>query len=159
MEGGTAESAEDEALDAVATIMVSKSTHITLILQPFVQVFTDAQLQQVHNNERAITQREKEINEIVKSLLGVADIFQELQTMVIDQGTVLDRIDYNIEQTNVHMEAAHKELQTVSGRRTYDPGVIRGRILTQTLVLTHTLQKRAPNTKARPGQNYASFCL
>ncbi|RKO89089.1 t-SNARE [Blyttiomyces helicus] len=89
LEGGQVESPEDEALDAV---------------------FTDAQLQLVQNNERAITEREKEINEIVKSLLGVADIFKELQTMVIDQGTVLDRIDYNIEQTNVHMEEAHKEL-------------------------------------------------
>ncbi|KAJ3295486.1 hypothetical protein HK104_002625 [Borealophlyctis nickersoniae] len=93
LEGGSSESAEDEALDAV---------------------FTDAQLQQVQNNERAITQREKEINEIVKSLLGLAEIFKEIQTMVIDQGTVLDRIDYNIEQTNVHMEAGHKELLTAA---------------------------------------------
>ncbi|KAJ3044079.1 hypothetical protein HDV00_003183 [Rhizophlyctis rosea] len=84
------ESAEDEALDAV---------------------FTDAQLVQVQNNERAITQREKEINDIVKSLLGVADIFKELQTMVIDQGTVLDRIDYNIEATNVHVQEAHAQLK------------------------------------------------
>ncbi|TPX64843.1 hypothetical protein SpCBS45565_g05611 [Spizellomyces sp. 'palustris'] len=76
-------------------------------------VFTDAQLQIVQNNERAITEREKEINEIVKSMLGVADIFRELHTMVIDQGTVLDRIDYNIEQVNVHMEDAHKQLQQV----------------------------------------------
>ncbi|KAJ3020772.1 hypothetical protein HKX48_000223 [Thoreauomyces humboldtii] len=73
-------------------------------------VFTDAQLQIVQNNERAITEREREINEIVKSMLGVADIFKELHTMVIDQGTVLDRIDYNIEQTNVHMEDAHGQL-------------------------------------------------
>ncbi|KAJ3043628.1 hypothetical protein HK097_001702 [Rhizophlyctis rosea] len=88
------ESAEDEALDAV---------------------FTDAQLAQVQNNERAITQREKEINDIVKSLLGVADIFKELQTMVIDQGTVLDRIDYNIETTTVHVQEAHAQLKKVSG--------------------------------------------
>lgn len=47
-------------------------------------------------------------------MLGVADIFKELNTMVIDQGTVLDRIDYNIEQTNVHMEEAHKQLVQVS---------------------------------------------
>ncbi|KAI8589405.1 t-SNARE [Geranomyces variabilis] len=73
-------------------------------------VFTDAQLQVVQNNERAITEREREINEIVKSMLGVADIFKELHTMVIDQGTVLDRIDYNIEMTNVNMEEAHKQL-------------------------------------------------
>ncbi|KAI8823970.1 t-SNARE [Fimicolochytrium jonesii] len=73
-------------------------------------VFTDAQLATVQNNERAITEREREINEIVKSMLGVADIFKELHTMVIDQGTVLDRIDYNVEMAGVHVEEAHKEL-------------------------------------------------
>eukprot|EP00842_Homolaphlyctis_polyrhiza_P004444 jgi/Hompol1/4/HPOL_000586-RA len=74
------------------------------------EVFTDAQLATVVNNERAISEREREINEIAKSILGLAEIFRELQTMVIDQGTVLDRIDYNIEQTNVALEDAHKEL-------------------------------------------------
>ncbi|KAJ3260785.1 hypothetical protein HK103_007348 [Boothiomyces macroporosus] len=67
----------------------------------------------VNSNEQAITQREKEINEIAKSIMTLADIFKELQTMVIDQGTVLDRIDYNIEQTNVSLEAAHGELLKV----------------------------------------------
>lgn len=33
--------------------------------------------------------------------------------MVIDQGTILDRIDYNIEQTNIHLESGHKELEKV----------------------------------------------
>ncbi|KAJ3263437.1 hypothetical protein HDU77_010647 [Chytriomyces hyalinus] len=74
-------------------------------------VFTDAQMATVQNNERAISEREKEINEIVKSINGLAEIFKELQTMVIDQGTVLDRIDYNIEQTGVYMEEAHVQLQ------------------------------------------------
>ncbi|KAI8909681.1 t-SNARE [Gorgonomyces haynaldii] len=73
-------------------------------------VFTDAQLQAVASNEAAITQREQEINQIAKSILGLAEIFKELNTMVIDQGSVLDRIDYNIEQTNVHLESAHNEL-------------------------------------------------
>ncbi|KAJ3000259.1 hypothetical protein HDV02_006470 [Globomyces sp. JEL0801] len=76
-------------------------------------VFTDAQMAVVASNENAITQREKEINEIAKSIMAVAEIFQELQTMVIDQGTVLDRIDYNIEQTNVALESAHEELLKV----------------------------------------------
>ncbi|EGF78310.1 hypothetical protein BATDEDRAFT_26894 [Batrachochytrium dendrobatidis JAM81] len=74
------------------------------------EVFTDAQLAVVVNNERAISEREREINEIAKSILGLAEIFKDLQTMVIDQGTVLDRIDYNVEQTNVSLEDAHKEL-------------------------------------------------
>lgn len=70
-------------------------------------------MQAMASNERAITEREKEINEIVKSINGLAAVFKELQTMVIDQGTILDRIDYNIEQVNVHVEDAHGELQKV----------------------------------------------
>ncbi|KAJ3089044.1 Syntaxin-16 [Quaeritorhiza haematococci] len=80
-------------------------------------VFTDAQLQVVADNERVISEREKNINEIVKSIHGLAEIFKELQTMVIDQGTVLDRIDYNIEMVHVHTESAYKELEKVSGKK------------------------------------------
>ncbi|KAJ3183622.1 hypothetical protein HDU85_002051 [Gaertneriomyces sp. JEL0708] len=76
-------------------------------------VFTDAQMQVVQSNERAISQREKEIQDIANAMMNVADIFRELHTMVIDQGTVLDRIDYNIEQTNIHMQDAHRELTKV----------------------------------------------
>ncbi|KAI9341267.1 t-SNARE [Zopfochytrium polystomum] len=73
-------------------------------------VFTDAQMAVVATNERMISEREAAINDIVRSIHALAEVFKELQTMVIDQGTVLDRIDYNIEQVNVHMEAAHGQL-------------------------------------------------
>lgn len=78
------------------------------------QVFTDAQMLTVSNNERAISEREREINELAKSIVELAMIFKDLQTMVIDQGTILDRIDYNIEQTNIHLEDGHKELVKVN---------------------------------------------
>jgi len=35
--------------------------------------------------------------------------------MVIDQGTVLDRIDYNVERTAEHVQAADKELKVATG--------------------------------------------
>ena len=37
----------------------------------------------VNSNDQAITQREKEITEIAKSITVLAEIFRELQTMVL----------------------------------------------------------------------------
>ncbi|KAI9367534.1 t-SNARE [Aspergillus egyptiacus] len=71
-------------------------------------------------NDSAILQREREINEIAKGIIELSDIFRELQTMVIDQGTMLDRIDYNVERMNTDVQAAQKELKVATNyqRRT-----------------------------------------
>ena len=45
------------------------------------------------DNDTAIAQREREIEEIAQGIIELANIFQDLNTMVIDQGTMLDRID------------------------------------------------------------------
>ena len=66
------------------------------------------------SSETVITQREREINEIAKSIYDLAEIFKDLQTLVIDQGTLLDRIDYNVEQMNVNVISAVRELDEVS---------------------------------------------
>jgi syntaxin 16 len=76
-------------------------------------VFTDVQLQELESNERTINQRSKDIAKIADSINALATMFKELQTMVIDQGTILDRIDYNIEQTQVYVQDAHEELVKV----------------------------------------------
>ena len=80
--------------------------------------FSQSTLQQtsqkrIHSDDAAIAQREQEINDIAKGIIELADIFKELQTMVIDQGTMLDRIDYNVERMAVDVKAADKELTVV----------------------------------------------
>lgn len=62
-----------------------------------------------------IAQREREIEEIAQGIIELANIFQELQTMVIDQGSMLDRIDYNVERMTVDVKAADKELTVATG--------------------------------------------
>lgn len=78
--------------------------------------FSQSALQQsatLTSNDAAIMQREREITDIAKGIIELADIFKELQTMVIDQGTLLDRIDYNVERMSVHVKAADKEMTVV----------------------------------------------
>ncbi|KAF9330600.1 hypothetical protein BG006_006437 [Podila minutissima] len=72
--------------------------------------FTSAQQAFAQQSNASVTQREQEINHISRSIFQLADIFKDLQTMVIDQGTLLDRIDFNVEQTAVHMQDAVHEL-------------------------------------------------
>jgi syntaxin 16 len=43
----------------------------------------------------------------------LSEIFKELQTMVIDQGTMLDRIDYNVELARDRVKDAHVDLGQV----------------------------------------------
>lgn len=66
-------------------------------------------------NDVVIAQREKEIEDIAQGIIELANIFQELQTMVIDQGTMLDRIDYNVERMAVDVKGAEKELKVATG--------------------------------------------
>ncbi|CAL5872434.1 uncharacterized protein PFLUO_LOCUS6698 [Penicillium psychrofluorescens] len=71
-------------------------------------------------NDAAIAQREREINDIAKGIIELSDIFRELQSMVIDQGTMLDRIDYNVEKMGTEVKAADKEIKVATSyqRRT-----------------------------------------
>ncbi|KAL8782380.1 MAG: hypothetical protein Q9213_005421 [Squamulea squamosa] len=73
------------------------------------------QQKRLNSNDAAIAQREREISDIAKGIIELADIFKDLQTMVIDQGTMLDRIDYNVEKMTTDVKAADKELVAATG--------------------------------------------
>lgn len=61
-------------------------------------------------SDPSLASRNHEISEIAKSIVGLAELFKDLSNMVIDQGTILDSVEYNIQQTAIHMEDAVKEL-------------------------------------------------
>ncbi|KAH7309441.1 SNARE domain-containing protein [Stachybotrys elegans] len=88
----------------------------------FSQSTLQASLQhkQLHSNDATIAQREREIEDIAQGIIDLSDLFRDLQTMVIDQGTMLDRIDYNVERMNADVKGAEQELKVASGyqRRT-----------------------------------------
>ena len=73
--------------------------------------FTDEQLRQLQQNGEDITQREQEITKIAESIQELASIFNDLAQLVVEQGTILDRIDYNLEMTEQRVEEGLVELE------------------------------------------------
>ncbi|CAG0895621.1 unnamed protein product [Darwinula stevensoni] len=72
---------------------------------------TQQQLLLLEENTEWLNQRDKEIQEIVKSIVELNDMFRDLAQLVIDQGTVLDRIDYNMENCQVRVHEGLQQLQ------------------------------------------------
>ncbi|GAB0095333.1 Syntaxin-16 [Sergentomyia squamirostris] len=62
-------------------------------------------------NTKLIEQREQEVSKVVRSIVDLHDIFKDLANMVQEQGTVLDRIDYNVETTQSKVSEGLRQLQ------------------------------------------------
>lgn len=58
-----------------------------------------------------IDERDREVHNIVASINELAQIMKDLSVLVIDQGTILDRIDYNMEQTSMKVEEGVRQLE------------------------------------------------
>ncbi|KAH3683688.1 hypothetical protein WICPIJ_005372 [Wickerhamomyces pijperi] len=66
-------------------------------------------------NNVALRQREQEINKLAQGVLEVSAIFKEMQNLIIDQGTILDSIEYNLENAKVDLREGRKELDRAAG--------------------------------------------
>ena len=72
--------------------------------------FTDMQIQRTNTMIDEAIARDQEVVKIIESVNELATIMKDLSVLVIDQGTVLDRIDYNVEQVSTHVQEAVKQL-------------------------------------------------
>ena len=57
-----------------------------------------------------LRKRDNELNILLKSVNELAQIFKELQGLIMQQGTILDRIDFNIENAVSSIKEGHKNL-------------------------------------------------
>ncbi|GMM32528.1 Tlg2 protein [Martiniozyma asiatica (nom. inval.)] len=73
------------------------------------------QIQANHCSDEYLLQREREIYKISQSVVEISTIFKELENIVIDQGTILDNIAYNLDKTHDHVKGAEKELIKAEG--------------------------------------------
>lgn len=59
-----------------------------------------------------VDERAREMARISNSVAELAQVFQEVGNLVLNQGSIVDRIDYNLEQVTAKMRFGVKELRT-----------------------------------------------
>ncbi|KAH8874048.1 Syntaxin-16 [Schistosoma japonicum] len=75
-------------------------------------------------NTNMVVQREQEIHQIVQSIHELNEIFRDVAQMVVDQGTLIDRIDYNVEHTQIRVEQGLKQLTKAQSHQSKDRKMI-----------------------------------
>lgn len=71
-------------------------------------------MQASRNTNVDIDQRTNELTQIASSISELAELFRDLGNMVVEQGTVLDSVEYNVQQTAAHAKGAVEELNVAT---------------------------------------------
>ena len=61
------------------------------------------------NNDQ-LQRRDEDLTNLLKSVNELAQIFKDMQTLVMEQGTILDRIDYNIDIASNNISKGKKNI-------------------------------------------------
>jgi len=65
----------------------------------------------LNQNKTDIKHRDEQIQSIVQSIADLNTIFKDLSSMISEQGELVDRIDYNIENTSIKVEKGLDQLK------------------------------------------------
>ncbi|GLB37047.1 putative helical region found in SNAREs [Lyophyllum shimeji] len=95
--------------DDVAAAKHTKSQSLSLSQSQSQSLLADSY------DQDAINARTHSLNELANSIATLAELFKDLSVLIIDQGTLLDSIEYNIEQTAVRMGEAVEILEEAKG--------------------------------------------
>lgn len=97
-----------DSSQAVAFRNESFNSGIPFLLE---RVDTQERRDYIELNETMISQRETEIQKLARSIVELSEMFQDLNALIIEQGTVLDRIDYNVTMAAESTQKAVVELE------------------------------------------------
>lgn len=65
-------------------------------------------------SKNALQQRDNELSHLLNNVNELATIFKDIQTLVMEQGSILDRIDYNIDEASIHTSKGKQHLMNAS---------------------------------------------
>ncbi|XP_038982878.1 syntaxin-41-like [Phoenix dactylifera] len=102
---------QKEGQDGLDLEMNLNGTRSTSEDDDFVAVGFNDHMSQLKKSEAFTREREREIEQVVESVSELAQIMKDLSVLVIDQGTIIDRIDYNIQNVAATVEEGCKQLQ------------------------------------------------
>jgi len=70
----------------------------------------NAEMVQINLHQREARERNKEIRKIAETIMDLKSLFLDISDMVVTQGTILDRIDQNLNVTEQHVDVGVAEL-------------------------------------------------
>ncbi|EAX96533.1 syntaxin 16/TLG2-like protein, putative [Trichomonas vaginalis G3] len=73
--------------------------------------FTDQQIAQVKSNENMLRQRNEELTNLIGMMNQLNQLFADLGTVLVEQGTMLDRIDGKVEEAAEEIKKGNVQLQ------------------------------------------------
>ncbi|KAF8288857.1 vesicle-associated membrane protein,syntaxin-like [Trypanosoma cruzi cruzi] len=73
--------------------------------------YTQVDIQELLEEDAKQKELSREVQEILKSVTELHEMFKELGAMVVEQGSILDRIDFNVQQTQIDVKRSVAELK------------------------------------------------
>jgi syntaxin 16 len=73
--------------------------------------YSDADIRQLNALKARASTRGQEIIRIAESINELATMFNQLNCLIVEQGTILDRIDYSVDQSVLHVQQGVVELR------------------------------------------------
>jgi len=81
--------------------------------------FNNDQMKMLEESEQDADLWEEDSKRVLESVQELSEIFKDINILIIDQGTILDRIDFNLECSEENMSRANENLEEVIKKRNH----------------------------------------